>query len=248
MVIHPSSQWGAVEGKEFDVLNNGDILGGKINMFIHAPIKKDMRITPVLKVDYPQNGKFIIRVGTVSKSAILHIYLDDKEAWQKDFPTGEKGAGEWKDSKWQKQWSIWQSDYDADYSIDVPAGKHTIRLENTGSDWAIIKNITLTNYKSKNYAEARAVGLIRNDEAMLWIQNTNSNWYNSSKNIEPAPQENISFDLLGLPDGTYKLEWWDTWAGTIINQTEASSSGGNLTVNLAELKTDIAVKISKKAQ
>ncbi|MFH1239253.1 MAG: DUF5060 domain-containing protein [bacterium] len=248
MVIHTSSEWGATEGKEFEIRNNGDILGGKINMFLHAPIKKDIRITPVLKVDYPQNSKFIIRVGTISKRAILHIYLDDKEVWQKDFPTGEKGAGEWKDSKWQKQWKIWQSDYDADYSIDVPAGKHIIRLENTGSDWAIIKNITLTNYKSKNYAEARTVGLIRNDEAMLWIQNTNSNWYNSSKNIEPALQENVYFDLLGLPDGAYKLEWWDTWAGTIINQTEASSSGGNLTVNLAELKTDIAVKISKKAQ
>ena len=169
---------------------------------------------------------------------------DNKLVWQKNFPTGAEGEGEWKKSEWKKEWKIWFSTYDKAYAIDVPAGEHVIRLENTGRDWIMIKRIILTNYRSNVYPSVRQVGLRRNGEALLWIQNTESNWYTNSLKKEPTPQRDLCFNVLDMPQGTYELEWWDTWEGKIINETEAISIGRELPIRLPELKTDIAVKIS----
>ena len=249
LVLYCHGQWAEMDGKQILIKNNGKLTGGEINRYLQAPAKKDIRLTPVFTVNYPKAGKFILHIAKVSLEANLHIYIDGKEVWQKEFPTGPEGKGEWKRSRWQKQWKRWFSTYDQEYTIDVPQGEHKIKLENTGKDWAEIKKITLTNYtRSTDYTDARIIGLSRQDEVLLWIQNIESNWYTNSLKKAPEPQEDFYFNVLDLPEGTYTLEWWDTWEGKITNQTEAVVTGGKLPIEISELTTDIAVKISKSTK
>jgi len=245
LVIPCTGGWGEREGEEFFVGNDETITGGIVNQFLHGPIKDDIRLTPVFHVNFPVAGKLILSIGTVSAGAILHVQLDGKEIWKKEFPTGPKGEGEWKKSEWKDEWKIYCCDYDSDYEINIPAGKHIIRMENTGKDWLVLKKLTLTNYKSSAYANARVIGLAREGECLLWIQNRESNWYANSQAREPGLLQSVTFDLLDMPDGKYQIQWWDTWKGEIVSRQNIRSKAGKILIEVPDFKRDLAAKIQK---
>lgn len=247
MVLSPSGAWGDAGSKEFILHNNGDVEGGAFNTYLHGTSKKKegYRLIPIFHVDFKKPGKFIVSIDKVSMEGFLHVYVDGKDVWQKRFPTDPKtkAEGGWQTTEYQKQWKIYQAIYDKEYSIDVPAGKHTIKLENTGVDWIQIKMIRLTDYKDSSFPDVRILGIKREGEALLWIQNRESNAYNNFKNIEPKPITGMKFDLLKMKDGEYTIAWWDTRKGCITAVEKVNSNGGKMTINPPEVARDIACKI-----
>ncbi len=245
VVLSPTKEWGNMDFKEFFVRNDGNVIGGSYSRFLHGYSKKDLRLTPTFHVNFLKPGKLIMSIGTVSQGGVLHVYIDGNEVWKKDFPVGPEGEGEWKKREYKKEWQIFWANYDRDYEVEVPAGRHVIRLENTGKDWIAIEKITLTDYKSSNYADIRVIGLTRNGEALLWIHNKGRNWYNNYKELEVAPIRDAKFDILEVPDGQYRVEWWDTHKGAITRTEEIQSEEGRLTISVPELSSDISCKILK---
>jgi hypothetical protein len=242
----PGREWGVMDFKEFSVANNGEVEGGNYNIFLHGTSKNNFRITPLFHVNFLKPGKLILSIGTVSQGGVLDVYVDDKLVWKKDLPSGpEKAAGEWKRIEYKKEWNIYWAHYDRDYEVEIPAGLHTIRLENTGIDWIEIEKITFTNCKSDAYADLRVLGLKRDGLALLWIQNKASNWYNTYQGFKVKPVRGASFDILDMPDGRYGIEWWDTHKGVIASAEEAEAREGKLPIRIPEITTDIACKVQK---
>ena len=86
----------------------------------------------------------------------------------------------------------------------------------------------------------------KNGRAHLWIQNWQHTWTNviNGANI-PAISGQVT---LPMPDGTYTVQWWNTYADSspVIKTESVQASGGQLSLNLPEaLQTDLAVKISR---
>ncbi|MFW5866356.1 MAG: DUF5060 domain-containing protein [Armatimonadota bacterium] len=52
-------------------------------------------------------------------------------------------------------------------------------------------------------------------------------------------------DLVGLEAGSYRVEWWDAWAGEIIGEGELVVEGARTRVELPEFAQDIAAKLMK---
>jgi len=52
--------------------------------------------------------------------------------------------------------------------------------------------------------------------------------------------------LTGLEDGTYTVEFWDTLAGTISQQTTLEVTGGVATIALPPVSGDLAAKVKKQ--
>lgn len=82
--------------------------------------------------------------------------------------------------------------------------------------------------------------------ALLWIQNRIHTWQVviSGQAIPPLTGE---VTLPGFPAGSYRVEWWDTYATTnqVIKTEQVKTIGGNLTLTLpAPLTSDIAAKIT----
>ena len=81
-------------------------------------------------------------------------------------------------------------------------------------------------------------------EMLLWIDNATHTWWNVASAIPPAPAS----ATLSLPwhvrGGAYTLEWWDTTTGE-PTATERGAVGGDgrLTLSVADLAGDVAVKI-----
>lgn len=245
VTVKTNDSWGETTYKDFIIKNNGDISGGMINAYLHGMAKRDLRIDPVIEVDYPKDGKFILRIDMVSQGANLSVSLDGKTVLTKELPAGP-GEGPWKRSLYRKDEKIYQCIYDTPVEIDVPKGQHTIQISNNGKDWARIKNITLTNYTDSSFVYARAAGLNTGDQMLVWLQNKEYNWKNDKKGMAPSPVSGAYFSVLDMPDGEYDIEWWDTFKGERLSSAAVKSENKELLLTVPEFTKDIACKIRKR--
>jgi hypothetical protein len=96
-----------------------------------------------------------------------------------------------------------------------------------------------------SHPDLRAWGQIDpvNRRGHLWIQNRLHTWRNVVDGLE-IPAISGSIVLSGLPNGEYRVEWWDTYAGTVFQtETVVANNGLILTLPLS-LATDTAVKLT----
>lgn len=236
--------WGDTTYKEFTVYNNGDISGGLVNRYLHGKAKKEFKIEPLFHVDYPADGKFILHIDMVSQGANLVVTLDGNEVLTRNLPAGP-GEGPWKRSLHRKDFNIYQCIYDTDVEIDVPRGKHIIRIFNTGNDWIKIDKITLTNYLDSSFANARVFGLFVGQDMVFWIQNKEYNWKDFRKGLEPSTIKNGTFSVSDPGNADYQVEWWDTFEGKIISSRKSSARNGRLNITIPEFSKDIACKVKR---
>jgi hypothetical protein len=245
VTISANDTWGEMTYKEFTVSDNGSLSGGALNAYLHGILKSDLRIEPVFNLNYAASGKFIIHVDMVSQGANLIVNLDGKDVLTKELPAGS-GSGPWKRSLYRKDHDIYQCIYDIDLSIDIPEGKHTIKLSNTGPDWLRIKNITLTNYVSSDFLNASLLGLRVGNQMLFWAYNKEYIWKNAKKGIEPSLIKNASFSVQNTENGTYDMEWWDTFEGKVISRNKVTVKNGIMKLNMPSFTKDIAGKATKR--
>ena len=244
--------WGDTTYSEFTLEKNGDLAGGVLNRYLQGSLRKKLRVEPVIHVDYPVDGKFRVYVGIVSRGARLTVTIDDKEVFSKDFKAGP-GKGPWQNSCMRegvengKKIKIYQCYYGTIEEIDVPQGKHTIKISNTGKDWLGVKRIVFTNYKGSDVVNARVAGLVVGEDMLFWIQNKAYNWYDVTvKKEESMLIKNTHFDLSRIEDGGYEIQWWDTFKGEVVLSRKAEAVNGQMIVNVPDFAKDIACKIRKQ--
>jgi hypothetical protein len=246
--------WGRAEQQEFTVRPDGTVVEAGLRaspvpvpQFLGQPNKAEVRNTPTFRVTYSQAGRLLIHIGMVSAKAVLRVSVDDTVALEREFLTGPAEEGTWKESTYHPEWQLYQCLYDTDVAVDVPAGAHVIRLENTDGDWLQIIRLTFTGVRSSRYPDLRILGLQDGQTALLWLQNKGFNWYTHQQGQAPPPIEGAQFDLLGLPDGDYEVEWWDTWQGQPAEKVAAPCAGGKLTIRVPPLARDVACQVRPAA-
>jgi enterochelin esterase-like enzyme len=152
--LKTSDSWKMIN-KELTVSNyifseDPKILPGKY--FHGALLKKELegrKPGPVtFHVDFPTKGDFIFYLETVSDTGIVTIHLDKKILKTFTFLTGPEGKGPWSASRFLGG-VIYQCDYNKEYSVNIPAGKHDIIIQNMGTDWLSIGYFVLTGYSKK---------------------------------------------------------------------------------------------------
>jgi hypothetical protein len=99
----------------------------------------------VFHVDFPSQGEFVFLLETVSDTGIIKMSLDKKIVKTYTFLTGPEGTGPWAASRFLGN-GIYQCDYNKEYRINIPAGKHTIAVQNMGTDWLSIGYFVFTKY------------------------------------------------------------------------------------------------------
>jgi hypothetical protein len=245
LILPCDGDWGEGGGEKISISRNG-VVEGKINQFIHGMSKEgDLRFAPVFYVDYSRGGKLVLDVKSVAQGAELNVYLDNGRIWHHVFAAGP-GEGEWKRSVLDEKYGVYIVDYDKKYEIPVPAGEHVIKIENTGIDWVSLNSITLTDYLDEYVPPVKIIGLSRGAEAVLWVHNTENTWFNCYNNMPVPPVKEVMFDVVGIFDGIYEVEVWDTASGTVSYVDTTVCKNGSMTLKLSELHTDVAVKLRKR--
>ena len=239
--VTPLSRWGKPEYNEFVLLPDGTIEGERRPQeLLQGQGHQDLKNPPTFIVDYPQDGQFIVHVGTVSNSGLLRIWIDDDLKLEKDLPCGE-GLG--KQSAWREQWTLWETTYDEDVTVPVPVGRHRIRIENFGKDWVRVASYKFTGCNVLDKPNLLACAMRTKDLAILWLQNRDSSWYNHAGTGPVGKVDPSMLTLTGLPNGQYRVEWWETWKGQRERAETVTVRGGRLRLDIPAIETDVALKL-----
>ena len=148
----------------------------------------------VFHVDFPSRGEMIFFVETVSDTGILSISLDGKALKTFTLLTGPKGKGPWTASRTVGK-GTFQCDYNKEYKVSIPAGKHDITIQNMGTDWLSISYFVFTRYSDK----------IINPEYESW-KTYKSTLYNIKKRLKKYEErarsiyskypEDVNYDII----------------------------------------------------
>ncbi|MDF2439239.1 MAG: hypothetical protein JWN98_223, partial [Abditibacteriota bacterium] len=129
----------------------------------------------------------------------------------------------------------------ATMSIDLPAGAHTITLENVGTDWVQIRNFTLTNF-----APALGAYALRGPRFVAaWIFHRANITSRQENRTAPA---NGSLSVPGLKAGRYQAVWHDTLTGQALQSAIITKIGeGPLTLKTPLIARDAALHMAPVA-
>jgi len=202
---------------------------------------KDKHNPVTFQLDAPEagsGGKFGVEVKGISGygDANLQISLDGKLVLEKAMPLPSNP----KDVV---------HDYDAVYAIDLPAGTHTVKVENTGKDWISVASYQIPWLRAvKSVADPlRALGVVGEGKALLWVQNKLHTWpVATAKDYRPQPVKGATLHVLGLAPGRWTIEHWDTQKGE-VTRTEQATVGedGKLVIALPDISWDAAFRLRK---
>ena len=214
----PGKGWGESKRTEFPVRADGTIEGiGEMPSFLQGSAHREM----FPKADFPltlrQPGTITVEVQTVARAGgSLVIKVDGKTIAQKAYPASGR-----------------DTTVNEPLTVAIPAGSHTLTLENPGADWVTLRKITIGPVGSSVAALAKSDGT----RAALWLRRT-------ARGAHPGGG---TVALSGLRVGSYKLTWWDTTAGTILREQNLSATASSqITVPIPAFTRDIAASLVRK--
>jgi len=119
------------------------------------------------------------------------------------------------------------------------------RISGPGTAWFDDFQMVLVDALEVSDDNLRAMALRNNDEAYVWIQNSQHTWYRvAALGLTPQVVSGATLTIPNMDAGVYKVDWWDTYSGTVVATTPVSvGESEELTVAIPPLQTDIACKI-----
>ncbi|RYG85984.1 hypothetical protein EON77_04595 [bacterium] len=186
-------------------------------------------------VNLPRRTRFDAIVGDVSGhgGAKMVLRLDGDTLMTRDFPDPDGD---------EKTESL--TGFAGVYSLEIPAGRHTVQVENTGRDWFA------ASFRFRNAVPQKAPALdawsaVGERTVVMWARNSARSFARLMTEGESAggtiPPTYVK--LAGLASGTYDVTLWDTWGGKPIKiQERTVGLDGILTVALPAITHDLALK------
>jgi hypothetical protein len=198
----------------------------------------DLHNPATFRVNYPKDSEFVVVVTGVSGhgGANLKILVDGIQVLAKDFADRDED-----DTR-----TI--TTYNGKYSVSVTRGPHEITVVNDGNDWLYV-GYRLPDYWFRTNPGLKVYGLCTDlpepgqVAGFLWIKSERYTWYNHNQGEEFSPVVPARLTLADMPEGKYRVEWWDTYTGQMTPGPTLTSTHGQLTLLLPEITKDIACKL-----
>ncbi len=222
----PGSGWAPSKTTHFTVKPSGIVQGvGGMSAYLQGSGGNHAMFPFAdFAVDYVSDGKFAVRFNQMTAQGInVTISLDGKPMGNITKPPSPGAPGQPRQDP----------TLNATLEISVPAGPHTIHLENTGGDWAHIQDFSLSSYSP----ELAILGKGNDHFAVMWVRAR-----------EPSRGKTVSGTLLipGFASGAYHVAWMDTTSGkTIADEVIKTKGPGPLMVQSPPIATDACVFVSK---
>ncbi len=127
--VRPGMSWRRPPSSDFEVLPDCSVRrAGDLEGFLQGMLHTEMRNPPTFRVNALAPARLLVHVRAVAMAgARLVVSVDGKAAKTIDLPDRDgKNDG-------------MAAEYDAAYTISIPAGKHRVTVDNTGGDWATIE-------------------------------------------------------------------------------------------------------------
>jgi hypothetical protein len=222
--LNTNMDWGGLGDTLIQIQENGTITPAtfKLGQFLYGSVwNTQYRRPPVFIVNMPQAGQFEIKTGNqFGTSPKLTVWLNGVQALNLVPAINQT------------------------YTITLPQGLNTVRVDNTGTDWMKIASYAVSGIGSV----AAAYVLAGEDQQALagWVMNTNYN--HSYVNTSGLPDQlgNVVIKTGSLSNGQYYVKWFDCLTGAVIDTEPVSVSGGQLLLEVPPFTWDRAFLLDDK--
>ncbi len=215
----PPGDWGKTTVFDVTLSPDGrfpDLSG--ITPYIQGTGNRALLAQPItFHLNAPEACRFEVRVGRVSGNGAHPVLtLDGKTATEADYPAAK------------------EADINQTLSVDVPAGVHTVSVFNTGPDWYLARQMTVTDY-------APAVGALARGDSHAAVF-----WAYARDRSANAPLD-AAVTLPGLAPGRYTVRLWAPSSGKPLGTVFVLSDGHGVTVPLTAIQGDAAGVVTPAA-
>ena len=198
---------------------------------------RDKHNPVTFETDLPWPTRLLVEVGGVSGwgGAALRLEVDGEPVLVQDFPNTNPP---------DKHDTLNQ--YNRVYAADLPAGRHTARVENTGKDW-FYSSFRFEKAVESLHPPLTVWAITGKSTAIAWVRVEGRSWRRVCALKERIPAAPPSVLVLpGLAKGKWNVELWDTWGGKPIQNFRVKvPSSGEARVALPAIDKDLAVKLRK---
>lgn len=135
--------------------------------------------------------------------------------------------------------------YNGEYTVDIPAGKQTVKVENIGNDWIFVSYV-LERAVRQTTPPLRLFGLHGKKTSLLYIEHAQYTWH--QVNVVKRPPSPVPPTVLHIADwtpGRYRVQFWDTEAGKPFSTQVVTVDKSGLRLELPGVERDIAVRMER---
>jgi hypothetical protein len=224
----PGRDWAKSESTDFTVNTDGTVehLGGMSAFLQGRGNNHAMFPYADFHLEYAKAGTFAVEIDqTNAAGARVEMTVDGKPATAATIGKIDRPARRLHGDAGNDQ----TNHLDLTLEVPIPSGAHTLRLQNTGDDWAHLRRFTLDPYSPQLAVLAKT----SENEAILWA-------YQRLPENESQPVVG-KITIASLDAGAYRVVWWNTENGTIVQESRATVSGSEpLMVETPPVTRDIA--------
>jgi hypothetical protein len=188
------------------------------------------------RVDLKAPSTLEVEVNRVSGhgGAVLQVEIDGKSVLRRDFKDLDAAqTGE-------------LSRYNGTYRVDIPAGRHTVKVENVGTDW-FGASYRFVGVASTTLPPVDAWAVAGRNTVLGWVRASGRTWPRVVvyKNA-PEKVEASKMRLAGVEPGMYQVTLWNTWKGKPTRRFKIrANEKGVVEVPLHAINRDLAFKLVK---
>ena len=218
LALTPTLGWSGIGEDEIFIDQHGLVspAGAAIGQFLYgSQWNTQYRSPPTFSVNFPESGVF--SVTTAAETGMdprIAIWLDG--SLQLDQVANPNSS----------------------YSITVPAGAHSIKVDNIGTDWITIASYTFEGLGSQ--VDAYVLVSTDGNIAAGWALNNRYNHQYLAANGEPDPTPSSSVRIEGFQDGSYAVRWFNPLTGMFFGNDVAVATSGQLSIPLPSFLWDVA--------
>jgi Domain of unknown function (DUF5060) len=235
--LNLNAQWGAKLRGQLAVPNPLSAMDAAsfLESFVHGSAHSDLRIPLRISAWLGADASLVLHLNSVSSGAIMSVTVDGAEKFRQSLPN--------KDGGYQVN-----NEYNQDFTVALPAGKHLIEVRNPGVDWFYLDWVRLQNALPAEYLNQwkpspAAVGIHGTNESLLYVVSPAANYPVNATTPTLDLVTNASITISNLAPGRYRAFWYDPKAAKWINQTVAESDGSTLVLPLPPFNEDLAGRL-----
>lgn len=242
ITLTPGSAWGGSASGQLAIPNPdaGSYAATTFNAFVHGQAHAELRRPFIVSAWFGLGARLVAHVNSVSTGAILAVRVDGVESYRMNLPNLDGGYAV-------------NNEYNKDFGISLPGGRHLVELYNPGSDWLYVDWVRLERVQPSAYVtpwepSPTAIGLRQNQSALIYAIAPNAAYPAGATNAVLPAQSGKSVTLTQWPEGVFDVQWLDPATGTARGRSSATAQNGMLQLALPAFSEDLAGRVLRKPE
>ncbi len=221
LVMSTSGGWGELADSLFQIDPSGVITpaGAMPGVFLYGSSwNTQYRRPPSFQFTLAQNGQFKVKTGAESgQNPKIAIWVDGVKVLEQAATVNQT------------------------YSVNVSAGAHTVKVDNTGTDWVSIAAYTIPGVGSS--VDGYVLKSADNNQVAAWVLNNRYNHDYIQSNGLPPVATGAQLTVPTVTNGDYIVRYFDGMTGAVLSTETVTVGNTALVLALPDFQWDLGILV-----